>query len=336
MSKLAIQFNESIMNPIFTQIIIRTIRKKKHIPESVPIQDYQFREGKRQYLINFKRNVKDFFLIALGIITATFGLKGFIIINNFIDGGATGVSLLVAQLSNFPVYVLLILVNIPFILLGYKTLGSNFSIKTIAAILGLSLSVALIEFPIITDDKLLVAVFGGIFLGAGIGFSVRGGAVIDGTEVLAIYLSKKFGASIGDIILVINVIIFGTAAYYLSIETAMYSMITYMVASRTLNFLVEGIEEYIGVTIVSGKSEEIRSMIIEEMGRGVTIYNGKRGFGKKMERKDLDIVYTVVTRLELNKLNTKIELIDPKAFVVMNPVKDLKGGLVKKRRLTHG
>jgi uncharacterized membrane-anchored protein YitT (DUF2179 family) len=203
------------------------------------------------------------------------------------------------------------------------------------AILGLALVVGTIDFPNVTNDNLLVAIFGGFFLGAGIGLAVRGGAVIDGTEVLAIYLSKKFGTTIGDIIIIINVFIFSAAAYLLSVEVAMYSMITYLAASKTLDFIVEGIEEYTGVTIVATKSEEIRQMIIHKMGRGVTVYSGKRGYGKKGETKEVDIIYTVVTRLELNKLNTEIQKIEPDAFVVMNAVKDTKGGIVKKRGIKH-
>jgi uncharacterized membrane-anchored protein YitT (DUF2179 family) len=231
--------------------------------------------------------------------------------------------------------MLLIGINIPFILLGNKILGKQFALKTAIAISGLALCVATVQFPNVTNDNLLVAVFGGFFLGAGIGLAVRGGAVIDGTEVLAIFLSRKFGTTIGDIIIVINVLIFSTAAYFLSIEIALYSMITYLAASKTLDFLIEGIEEYIGVTIVSSHSEEIRQMVIDKMGRGVTVYSGKRGFGKTGETRNSDIIYTVITRLELNKLNTEIEFIDPHAFVVMSSVKDTKGGMIKKRPLQH-
>jgi uncharacterized membrane-anchored protein YitT (DUF2179 family) len=199
----------------------------------------------------------------------------------------------------------------------------------------LALVLATVSFPNVTNDNILVAVFGGLFLGAGIGFSIRGGAVIDGTEVLAIYLSKKFSTTIGDIIMIINVLIFGAAAYFLGIEIALYSMITYLAASRTLDFIVEGIEEYIGVTIVAVHNEDIRQMIINDMGRGVTIYMGKRVFGKEGESKEVEIIYTVITRLELNKLTTEIEKIEPNAFVVMNSVKDTKGGIVKKRPLQH-
>ncbi|HET7818527.1 MAG TPA: YitT family protein, partial [Bacteroidia bacterium] len=188
-------------------------------------------------------------------------------------------------------------------------------------------------FPNITNDNLLVAIFGGFFLGAGIGLSIRGGAVIDGTEVLAIFLSRKLGTTIGDIIIIINIIIFSLAAYFLSIEIAMYSLITYLAASKTLDFVAEGIEEYIGVTIVSSHNEEIREMITHKLGRGVTVYHGRSGYGKRGETKEMDIIYTVITRLELSKINIEIEKIDPNAFVVMNSVKDTKGGMIKKRRL---
>jgi uncharacterized membrane-anchored protein YitT (DUF2179 family) len=165
--------------------------------------------------------------------------------------------------------------------------------------------------------------------------AVRGGSVIDGTEVLAIFLSKKLSVTMGDIVLVFNVLVFSLAAYLLSIEVALYSMVTYLAASKTLDFFVEGIEEYIGVTIVASRSEEIRRMITEQLGRGVTIYSGKKGYGKRGENQEVEIIYTVITRLELNKLNMEIEKIEPGAFVVMNSVKDTRGGMIKKRPLKH-
>jgi uncharacterized membrane-anchored protein YitT (DUF2179 family) len=281
------------------------------------------------------RNIKDMFLMLAGIFSAAFGFKGFLLTNHFIDGGATGISLLISAIAGLPLYLLIVCINLPFILLGYKIMGRVFAIKTALAISGLALVLAMVSFPDVTQDKLLVAVFGGFFLGAGIGLAVRGGAVIDGTEVLAIFLSRKLGTTIGDIIIVINVIIFSAAAYFLSIEIALYSMITYIAASRTLDFIIEGIEEYIGVTIISSHHEEIRQMIMESLGRGFTVYSGKRGFGKRGEAKEIDILYTVVTRLELNKLNSEIEKIDSNSFVVMSSVKDTKGGMLKKRPLAH-
>lgn len=297
--------------------------------------DYRNAKHYLEFKITIKRLIKDFFFIVAGIFSASFGFKGFLLTNNFIDGGATGISLLLSGITGYPLYILLIGVNIPFIILAYKVMGRNFAIKTTLAICGLALCVATVNFPDVTRDNLLVAVFGGFFLGAGIGMAVRGGAVIDGTEVLAIFLSKKFGITIGDVIVIINVIIFSAAAKFLGINVALYSMITYLSASKTLDFIVEGIEEYIGVTIVSSHHDEIRHMIINKMGRGVTILSGKRGFGKLGETKDIDIIYSVITRLEVHKMNTEIQKIDPNSFVVMTSVKDTKGGMIKKRPLKH-
>lgn len=280
-----------------------------------------------------KRYTKDTILIVIGIFSAAFGFKGFLLTNHFIDGGATGISLLISALTKIPLSYLIIGINLPFIIMGYKIVGRHFAIKTALAISGLAIVLATVTFPNITNDNLLVAIFGGFFLGAGIGFAIRGGAVIDGTEVLAIYLSRKFGTTIGDIIIVINIMIFGAAAHFLGVEVALYSMITYLAASKTLDFIVEGLEEYTGVTIISEKNEEIRQMIINKIGRGVTVYSGKSGYGKRGEMLETDILYTVVTRLELNKLNSEIEKIEPNAFVVMNSVKDTKGGMIKKRPL---
>lgn len=323
------------MNTILRKIIISTTLKHKSREAEKEFSNYQLALGLRELKINLIRQLKDIILITAGIFSAAFGFKGFLLTNHFIDGGATGISLLISALTKIPLYMLLIGVNIPFILLGYKVVNRLFAIKTALAISGLALVVATVQFPNITNDNILVAVFGGFFLGAGIGLSVRGGAVIDGTEVLAIFLSRKLGTTIGDIIILINIIIFSTAAYFLSIEVAMYSLITYLAASKTLDFVIEGIEEYTGVTIISSHSEEIRQMLINTIGRGFTVYNGKRGFGKKGEATNIDIIYTVVTRLELNKLNTEIQKIDPFAFVVMSSVKDTKGGMIKKRPLKH-
>ncbi len=271
--------------------------------------------------------------MVFGIFAAAFGLESFLLPNRFIDGGATGISLLVTEVSSIPLYFLIVVVNLPFLVLGYRVIGKQFVIKATLAILGLALVLATVSFPEVTQDKLLVAVFGGFFLGAGIGLSIRGGGVLDGTEVLAIYLSKKMGTKIGDVIILINVVIFLVAAYLLSIETALYSMLTYLAASKTLDFVVDGIEEYTGVTIISVHSEEIRVMITENLGRGLTIYRAKGGYGKQGKHNEYDVIYTVITRLEIRKLNIEIAKIDSKAFVVMNSINDTKGGMIKKRKL---
>jgi uncharacterized membrane-anchored protein YitT (DUF2179 family) len=321
------------MHSLWKKIITQTTLKKPNNGEKY--SNYKLAKGYRELKILIKRYFKDFILITVGIFSASFGFKGFLLTNHFIDGGATGISLLISALTKIPLYYLIIGINIPFVFLGYKIIGKVFALKTALAIAGLAICVGTVDFPNVTNDNLLVSIFGGFFLGAGIGLAVRGGAVIDGTEVLAIFLSKKLGTTIGDIIIVINVIIFSAAAYLLSIEIALYSMITYLAASKTLDFIIEGIDEYIGVTIISSHNEEIRQMIIHEMGRGVTVYSGKKGYGRGGETKNIDIIYTVITRLELNKLKTEIEKIEPNAFVVMNSVKETKGGMIKKRPLDH-
>ncbi len=276
--------------------------------------------------------VRDAAFFVIGIASAGFGLKGFLLPNSFIDGGAMGISLLISEITGISLSILIVVVNLPFLILGFSQIGKQFAVKSIIAIIGLALIVHVVPYPTITSDKLLIAVFGGFFLGAGIGMAIRGGAVIDGTEVLAIYLSKKTGATIGDIIFIFNIIIFSFGAYILSIEIAMYAILTYLAASRTVDFVIEGVEEYTGITIISDDSEKIRLMITEKLGRGVTIYEGKGGFGKRGDNlKQVDIVYTVITRLEIARLQSEIDNIDPDAFIIMNRVKDTKGGMIKKR-----
>lgn len=288
----------------------------------------------RDVKLSVRQAITDVFLISLGILSAGFGLKGFLLPNRFVDGGATGIALITSIQTSFDLSTLLVLINIPFVIMGYKTIGKGFAIKTGVAIACLAIVVHSLPYPDITHEKILVAVFGGFFLGAGIGLSVRGGAVIDGTEVLAIFLSRRTGATIGDIILVFNIFIFSVAAWLLDVETALYSILTYLAASKTVDFIIEGIEEYTGVTIVSNRPEDIKRMIVDKMHKGVTIYQGKKGHGKRGETlQDAEIIYTVVTRLEVSRLNAEIERIDPRAFVVMQSVKDTRGGVVKARRL---
>ena len=320
------------MRNLLKKVILRTVLNKN---KEKDYSTFEWAKAFRELKITLSNWLKDIVFITIGIGCAAFALESFLLPNNFIDGGATGISLLLSEITRVPLYVLLVVINAPFIYMGYKLIDQQFAVKTALAIAGLAFSVAFINFPEVTHDKLLVAVFGGFFLGAGIGLSIRGGAVIDGTEVLAIYLSRKFGTTIGDIIIIINILIFSVAAYLLSIETALYSLITYLAASKTLDFVIEGIEEYTGVTIISSHNNEIREMIINDLGRGVTVYKGKRGYGKNGETNDTDIIYTVITRLELNKLNTEIIKIDPNCFVVMSSVKDTKGGMIKKRPMKH-
>lgn len=293
-------------------------------------------EEMRVRRINLARIVKDTFFISLGVLSATFGLKGFLLPDGFLDGGAVGISLLITAVTGFDLSYLIIIVNIPFILIAFTQVSRMFALKTLVAILALAVCVALIDFPLITHDKLLISFFGGFFLGLGIGLSIRGGSVLDGTEVLAIYTSRNTALTVGDFILMLNIVIFSVAAYLLNIETALYAILTYLVASKIVDFVVHGIEEYTSVIIVSLKSDLIKEAIIQKMGRGVTVLKGKSGYGKQGHREtDIDVLYTVITRLELQKLKTEIAKLDADAFVVENSVNDIKGGMIKKRPLTH-
>ena len=278
---------------------------------------------------------KETSLILLGITSAAFGLKSFLLPNNFLDGGTMGIALLLNIKTGAGLSLLVVLVNIPFVFLGLKQISRNFAIKTIMAIAGLSLMLSFDFFPIVTTDKLLIAVFGGFFLGGGIGLSIRGGAVIDGTEVLALFMSKNVSLSVGDIILLFNILIFSVAAWVLNIETALYAILTYLSASKTVDFIIHGVEEYIGVTIISSKNEQIRQAITKILGRAVTIYKGERGYIKNLspEEVDMKIVFTVVTRLEVSKLKNMVKGIDKQAFIVMHTVDDTYGGMVKQRPL---
>lgn len=279
------------------------------------------------------RHVKDVLFIGIGVVMASIGLKGFLLPNGFFDGGAMGVSLLLQTLTPLDLSILILLVNLPFIYLGYRQLSLWFAIKSTLAILVLAFLVHYITLPIITADKLLIAVFGGIFLGSGIGFAIRGGAVIDGTEVLAISVSRKSSLTVGDFITVFNVGLFAVAAIMVNLETAMYSMLTYFSASRMVDFLINGVEEYIGVMIISNQSDEIKTKITYDLGRGVTAFKADGGFGEKAKNPDRNVLFCVVTRLEVTGVLTEIEKIDPSAFVIQYPIKDTKGGMIKKRPL---
>ncbi|MDQ3682858.1 MAG: YitT family protein [Bacteroidota bacterium] len=274
---------------------------------------------------------RDSLQMLLGVLSAGFGLRSFLMPNGFIDGGAMGISLLVNRETEIALSILIIVINIPFLLMGYRQISRGFSIRSILAITALALVVAFIPYPVVTNDNLLVAIFGGFFLGLGIGLTIRGGGVIDGTEVLAIYLNRRTSLSVGDFILIFNILIFSIAAYLLSIEVALYSILTYLSASKTVDFILEGIEEFTGVTIISNRSRQITDMIHNKLGRGLTIYTGKKGFGKSGESSNTsDIIFTVITRLEVNRLTTEIEKIDRRAFIVMQSIKDTRGGMVKK------
>jgi len=284
-----------------------------------------------------KENIKSIFFITAGIFSASFGLEGFLLPSHFIDGGVTGISLLVALTTKISLSVLILIINIPFIILAFSQISRVFAIKTFVAIAGMSIVLALVDFPVITHDKLLIAIFGGLFLGAGVGLSVRGGSVLDGTEILALYVTRRVEASIGDMLMVFNVIIFCCAAFILGIESALYSILTYLAAGKIIDYIVEGVEEYTGVTIISEKSAKVKRVLMTKLGRGITIYKGKRSIiGKHADLEgvsDMEIIFTIVTKLEIGKVKRLVNEVDEHAFIYYFPISSAKGGVLKRRPL---
>jgi hypothetical protein len=282
-----------------------------------------------------KRNLlKDSIFMAGGIGSAAIGLGAFLLPNGFLDGGVTGISLLTSNLTGINISFLIILINIPFILIGSRQVSKTFAVKTLIAVITLAIVIHFIHLPMITSDKLLIAVFGGFFLGAGSGLCIRGGSVIDGTEVMAVYVSRNSSMSVGDVIALFNIILFGVSALLVNVETAMYSMLTYLSASKTVDFLITGIEEYVGVTIISHHADQVKHTVINKLGRAVTIYKGEGGYGKRGHVDgDRKIIFCVVTRLEVQRLVIEVEKIDAEAFIIQHTINDTKGGMIKKRPL---
>ncbi|MEB0279543.1 MULTISPECIES: YitT family protein [unclassified Mucilaginibacter] len=270
----------------------------------------------------------------VGILFCGFALKSFLIPNAFFDGGVTGISLLIHELYHVNIAYVIILANIPFIIMGALQVNKTFAIRTMMAIIGLALCLLYLPYPDkITSDKLLVSIFGGVFMGTGIGLAIRGGCALDGIEVLALYTGKRISFTISEIILGINVIIFLIAALEVGFITSLYSIITYYTASRMINFVIEGLEEYTGVTIISGQNALIKEMLVKQLSRGITVYKGERGFLKESfdVSHPVDIVFTVVTRLELRRLRNMVHEIDPKAFIFTSIIKEAAGGVLKRR-----
>jgi uncharacterized membrane-anchored protein YitT (DUF2179 family) len=276
------------------------------------------------------RESKNAALILAGIMSAGMGLHGFLLPTGLIDGGVTGISMLLSRVTGWTLAILLPVVNLPFILIGFRQLGLLFAVRSALAIGGLALALAFVHFPTVTNDLVLSAVFGGFFLGGGIGLAVRGSAVLDGTEIAALLISRHSAlVKVGDVILIFNVVLFMIAMAVLGVEPALYSILTYISAARTLDFIIHGIEEYTAITIMSDQSEFIRKRITSELGRGVTVYRGRGG----MSGDEREILYCVVTRLEIGRVNTIIREADERAFVVIQPLADVQGGTVRKRVL---
>lgn len=278
--------------------------------------------------MRLRRALLNLTLIVAGILSAAMGIKGFLLSSHFIDGGVTGVSMLLSQVTGVPLAMLLPAINLPFVALGFHQMGIAFAARSLIGIAGLAAALAFIPFPDVTPDLVLTAIFGGFFLGAGIGLAIRGGAVLDGTEIAALVISRRGDLlRVGDVILGFNAVLFVSAIVLLGVEPALYSIVTYLAAARTLDFVIYGIDEYTAITIVSDDNAQIRQRIMHALGRGVTIY---RGFGG-MSGRERDILYCVVTRLEVGKVKAIVREIDPEAFVVYHALAGAEGGVVKTR-----
>ena len=277
--------------------------------------------------------VQDTIYVLFGILFCGFALRSFLVPNSFFDGGVTGISLLIHELYHLNIAYVIIIANIPFIIMGAFQVNKTFAIRTFIAVIGLGLCLLYMPYPQITSDKLLVSIFGGVFMGIGVGLAIRGGCALDGIEVLALYTGKRISFTISEIILGINIIIFLIAAIKLGLPTSLYSILTYYTASKTISFVIEGLEEYTGVTIISGESETIKKQLVMTLGRGITVYKGERGYLKDSfdVHQPVDIIFTVVTRLEVRRLRNLVHEIDPKAFVFTSTIKEAAGGVLKKR-----
>ena len=274
------------------------------------------------------REVGNALFIIAGILSAGMGIHGFLLSSHFIDGGVTGVSMLLAKVLGIPLPILVLAINLPFIALGYRQLGRAFAIRSALAIVGLAACLATLHYPDVTPDKLLTAVFGGFFIGAGMGLAMRGGAVLDGTDIAALLISKRsYLFRVGDVILGLNIVIFLTAAFFLGVEPALYSILTYLSATKTLDFLLHGLEEYTAITVVSEQSRAIREALTGGLGRGVTVYKGRGG----LSGVDQEILLCVVTRLEIGKVLSIVRDLDVNAFVTIHPLAEVKGGVLRKK-----
>ncbi len=272
----------------------------------------------------------------LGVLCAVLALKGFMIPNHFLDGGITGISILAHEIFHVNISYVLLALNIPFVIMGYRKIGKTFAVQSAFAVILLAVTIAFLEVPTVTNDKILIAVFGGFLIGLGIGLVIRGGGVIDGFEIVAHYTNKKIGFSTGEIVLLTNSIIFLLAAFNFGIEAAMYSILTYFTAIKTSDYVVDGFEEFTALTIVSKEHEAIKSLIVNDFNKAISVYKGERGYLPNTfdVKHNVDIVMTIVTRLEIHRIRQAILDKDPTAFVYVHGIKEVKGG-VGKHTLKH-
>ncbi len=284
---------------------------------------------------NARALLADLLWIALAVALASVGLKAFLLPNGFLDGGVTGIALLLESSLHLPLSIGLITLSVPFLVLAYFTVSRRVTWKSVFGILSLATVLEFETFPILTEDKLLIAIFGGLFLGAGIGTAIRSGAVLDGSEVLGIFVNNRFGVSIGKVILVFNVVLFTVAAMLLTVEIALYSVLTYLVTAKVTDAVIKGFEDFIGVTIVSARNEAIKDAVLGELGAGITLYRGQGGYGSQGATEDQPIIQTIVNRIDIRRLYRIVDEIDERAFVIEFDVNHVRGGVLR-RYLTRG
>jgi len=269
----------------------------------------------------------------IGVVCAVVAIKGFMIPNHFLDGGLLGISILIHEFYHIDVSIPLLLLNLPFVYMGYKKMGKTFALNALVSLILLGLALNLLPVPEITKDGFLVAVFGGFFVGIGIGFVIRGGGVVDGLEVIAEYTNKKFGLSTSEIIMAINTTLFLIIAFFLGIEKAMYSIVTFFTAIKVSDYVVDGFEKLISLTIISPNDKMIKDIIVNKFNKPISVYKGERGnlpgsFGIKS---DCDIIVTVVTRLEVHKIKQAIAKADPQAFMYIQNINEVNGGVISRK-----
>lgn len=269
-------------------------------------------------------------MMFIGSILAAAGLEIFLVPNQIIDGGVVGISIMASYITGISLSVYVVILNLPFLYLGYKQIGKTFAISTLFSILSLSYWLSVFRpIPGLTSDLFLAAIFGGITLGIGVGLIIRYGGSLDGTEIIAILLDRRTGFSIGEIILVINLFILSSSGFLLGWDKAMYSLITYFVAFKMIDITIEGVDESKGVMIISDQYEEIASAIMDRLGRGVTILHGEGAYSGETKR----IIYSVITRLEIAKMKAIVNEKDENAFVTVSEVHDVIGGMAKKKSI---
>lgn len=270
-------------------------------------------------------------VIIIGAFIAAYGLEAVLIPNNVSDGGITGISIMLSTLTPLPLGLFLVILNIPFIFLGYKLVGKTFAINSVIGIIALAVATSLLHHipTILHNDSLLVTITGGILLGIGMGLALRNGGALDGTDMLAVLISRKTPFSTGEIILVINLFIFFFVGFVFGIKGAISSAIAYFIATKVIAIIETGLEDAKSITIISKHSQEIGQAIIDRLGRSVTYYAGRGGYANE----PMDIIYCVINRMEESKLRSIVKDIDPNAFMAINDVAEVKGGSFKKRNI---